>query len=254
MKNSKQTALTCATFLLFLIFTGCRLDEKAQPCPDCPCETVLNDNYNNGIILPTKAHKLYENYKNRRVGLIENYERAMEEKDKDPKKPSKEKAQAQHAATESSSDDSKPGKFTAARYVSYDYKDIKAYLAYIENEAKLSGEELTTLRFYFANYADEKKYNDGKPVVHPKQNTIMMSPTINKNGGDHMFFTVDGTDGKREVVLLDDEFNPIGPRKSTEQTPNTKNEASFLPGFFSASSAPFYAERSTTKNEGHSQP
>lgn len=251
MKNSRKSVLTSATLILLLIFTGCRLDDKPEPCPDCPCEPVLNETYDNGIILPEKAHKLYANYENRRVNLIQGYEDAIDKKQRDPKKLYQQKAQNPKEENNAEADSER---FKVARYVSYNYKDLKEYLAYIENEAKLSGEELTTMRFYFANYANEKKYKDGRPVQHPRQNSIMMSPTVNKDGADHIFYTDDAADGKRRIVLLDDNFNRRKGQEGNQTSPNTKNEASFLPGFFSSSSAPFYAARSTTKNEGGSNP
>ena len=67
-------------------------------------------------------------------------------------------------------------------------QDLKKYMAYIENEAKLAGEELSTLRFYFANYPDQDKFPDGKEVVHRRQNSIMMSPTVKRNDKDYIFY------------------------------------------------------------------
>ena len=75
-------------------------------------------------------------------------------------------------------------------------------MAYIENEAKLAGEELSTLRFYFANYPDQDKFPDGKEVVHRRQNSIMMSPTVKRNDKDYIFYTDDAGEGKRRIVLL----------------------------------------------------
>lgn len=129
-------------------------------------------------------------------------------------------------------------------------------MAYIENEAKLSGEDLSTLRFYFANYPDEDKFPDGKPVVHRRQNSIMMSPTVKRDGKDHIFYTTDGTDGKRKIVLLENDFKRKG-ADGTEgnEKSDEKSEASMAPNLFSApAAAPMYAEKSTTKNEGGSAP
>ncbi|MUH34859.1 hypothetical protein D9O36_03310 [Zobellia amurskyensis] len=250
MKNSQKFVQKCTALILLLIITSC-VEDKNTPCPDCPCEPVLNETYDNGIILPEKAHKLYANYENRRVDLIQKYEDAIDEREKDPKQQNQQKIQNSEKENNS---EAGTERFKVARYVSYNYKDLKEYLAYIENEAKLSGEELTTMRFYFANYANEKKYKNGKPVQHPRQNTIMMSPTVNKDGTDHIFYTDDAEDGKRRIVLLDDNFNPRKGEKVNQMDSNTKNEASFLPGFFSSSNAPFFAARSTTKNEGSSHP
>ncbi|CAM4407361.1 hypothetical protein ZORO111903_19210 [Zobellia roscoffensis] len=250
MKNSLKSALTCATFTLFLFITGC-VEKNNTPCPECPSETVADTAYSNGIITPEKAHKLYVNYKDRRVDLIQEYEDAIDQKGKDPKK----QAQQKFKNSESSSENTEGRKkFKVARYVSYEYEDLKQYLAYIEKEAELSDEKLTTLRFYFGNYANENKFEDGKAVKHPRQNTVMMSPTVNRDGDNHIFYIDDAKEGKERVVLLDNNFNPRKGEGVNQMTPNTKNEASLLPGFLSFSSAPFYAAKSTTKNEGHSNP
>ncbi|WP_276167722.1 hypothetical protein [Zobellia alginiliquefaciens] len=250
MKNSLKLALTCATFILLLCISSC-VEKKNTPCPECPSETVADTAYSNGIIMPDKAHKLYANYKDRRVDLIQDYEDAIDNENKDPKQQYDKKNQS----TESSNEDTANSrKFKVARYVSYEYEDLKKYLAYIEKEAELSDEKLTTLRFYFGNYANEKKFEDGKPVKHPRQNTVMMSPTVNRDGADHIFYIDDAKEGKDRVVLLDNNFNKRKGDGANQMTPNTKNEASFLPGFLSAPSAPFFAAKSTTKNEGHSNP
>ncbi|CAM4187977.1 hypothetical protein [Zobellia nedashkovskayae] len=250
MKNSLKFVQQCTTVFLFLILAACG-DNTQKPCPECPPETVADKNYDNGIIMPEKAHKLFVNYKDRRAHLIQQYEDSIDGRAKDPKQQYEQKSRS----TESDyKNDVDREKFKVAQYVSYEYEDLKKYLAYIENEAKLSGEKLTTLRFYFANYANEKKFDNDSLVKHPRQNTIMMSPTVNKDGADHIFYTDDAADGKRRIVLLDDNFNPRKAQEENQASPNTKNEASFLPGFFSFSNAPFYAPRSTTKNEGSSNP
>ncbi|MDO6821218.1 hypothetical protein [Zobellia sp. 1_MG-2023] len=246
MKNSLKPALACATLFLFLMVTGC-VEKNSKPCPECPGETAVDTAYSNGIIMPEKAHKLYVNYKDRRVDLIQDYEDAIDRNNKDPKQQFDKKSQS----TESGNDDiANPGKFKVARYVSYEYEDLKKYMAYIEKEAELSGEKLTTLRFYFANYANEKKFEDGKPVKHPRQNTVMMSPTVKRDGGNHIFYIDDSKKGRERIVLLKDNFNDMH-GKGDQMTPNSKNEASFLPNLFSAPK-PYFAPKSTTKNEGHS--
>jgi len=242
MEKAQKFVCRSIPFFLLVFFYSCVVDEKKVECPECDCP-VADETYDNGIIFPDKAEKLYGNYENRRVGLIQDYEDAFDEE--------KGGKQGQNQSAEND-DESDGGKFKVARYVSYDYEDLKKYLAYIENEAKLSGEELSTMRFYFANYANEQKFEDGRPVLHPRQNSIMMSPTVKRDSEDYIFYTTDGIDGKRKIVLLDNDFK----RRQGEEQPDPKSEASLLPDFLSASSPTlmFAPPRSTTKNEGSSHP
>lgn len=250
MKKTQKFVCKSITMLLLVFIYSCGVDNKMQECPECDCP-VADESYDNGIIFPDKAQKLYGNYENRRAGLIQDYEDAIDE-EKDGEKGQKQKSQNQSGEN---NDETDSGKFKVARYVSYDYEDLKKYLAYIENEATLSGEELSTMRFYFANYANEQKFKDGKPVLHPRQNSIMMSPTVSRADEDHMFYTTDGVDGKRKIVLLDNDFKRRQGVGATQEQSDSKSEASMLPTFLSPSStALMAAPRSTTKNEGHSNP
>ncbi len=125
------------------------------------------------IISLEMADSIYTNYSNHRVALIEDYE-------------------TQKRAPEET--------FEAARFVDFDYDAIKQYIKYVDQEAKNAGvQKVTKLRLYFANYPDKKDFEDGKKVVHPRQNSIFMIPTIEKNGGNYSFFI--GADGKPELVI-----------------------------------------------------
>jgi len=246
MKNAQK--IVCKSIVLFLLVFvySCGVDDKKPEILDCDCP-VADEKYDNGIIFPDKARTLYGNYEDRRAGIIQDYEDSID-REKDGKQQQKQQNQNQ---TGENNADANRGKFKVARYVSYEYEDLKKYLAYIENEAKLSGEKLTTMRFYFANYANEQKFEDGEPVLHPRQNSIMMSPTVNRDGQDYIFYTEDSVDGKRRIVLLNNEFQKRGDEERIEP----KSEASLLPGFLSPSSAALmFAARSTTKNEGSSHP
>ncbi|MAU72082.1 MAG: hypothetical protein CML04_08300 [Pseudozobellia sp.] len=246
MKNSKLSLSLISYSLIAFTLLSCVTENKTETdCPDCPC-TVADDNYNNGIILPEQARKLYLNYEKRRVSLIQDYEDEIDKRnaDKEQKVPKTDNQKSNNANDK----DPNGARFDVARYVYYDYEDLKKYMAYIENEAKLAGEELSTLRFYFANYPDQDKFPDGKEVVHRRQNSIMMSPTVKRNDKDYIFYTDDAGEGKRRIVLLKNDFQPEG---NKNQDTNSKSEASLAPSF---SSAPIYAPKSTTKNEGNSAP
>jgi hypothetical protein len=143
------------------------------------------------IIPLERAQKLYGNYSSQRAPLIRHYEdslgMAMAEKGEEVKK------------------------FDVARYGYYDYKTIKAYMAYIEQEAARVGEEISTLRIYFGTYANQQG------DVHPRQNTFMLLPTIRHNGRDYGF-EISG-DTPPQAILLGDSLSRQGPAQ----------KASFIP-------------------------
>ena len=247
MRKVQKFVCKSITLFLLLFVYSCVVDDKKQECPDCDCP-VADQEYQNGIIFPQKARELYVNYENRRVNLIEDYEGRKD------KKGYKQNDQEQNSSSENTTG-SEDRQFMAARYVSYEYEDLKRYLAYVENEAKLSGEKLSTMRFYFANYANEEKFKDGKSVQHPRQNSVMLSPTVNRNQKEHIFYTIDGEGEKRKIVLLNNEFQEIKGLGANQYWSDPKSEASLLPAFLSPTNSPLmFAPRSTTKNEGSSHP
>ena len=153
--------------------------------------------------------------------------------------------------------------FIAAQYVSFEYDSIKKYLRYIEQEAELSGEKISGLRFYFANYPDQTEFEDGKTIRHPKQNSIMISPTINRGGQDSIFYTVDTENGKRKAIAVSDDFRDRKTYPDSNEDEQgaygktaKKNiaEASLMPDFSSVPNPPVFAERSTTYNRGNGSP
>jgi hypothetical protein len=124
------------------------------------------------IISLEQADAIYENYSKHRVEVITQYE-------------------TQTRAPEQT--------FIPARFVDFDYQTLKQYLKYVEQEAKKANvEKISTLRLYFANYPNEQKFPDGKRVVHPRQNSIFMLPTMDINGENEGFYI--GTDGKAKLI------------------------------------------------------
>ena len=100
----------------------------------------------------------YANYSRRRVPLIQQYEDSI---------------------LNSKGIDSA---FAVTRYVSFDYKTLKAYLAYIEQEAGEVGADISSLRIYLANNPEEG------PYVHPIQNSVFLLPAARPlNKGDQEF-------------------------------------------------------------------
>ena len=174
------------------------------------------------IISLDEAFSIYDNYSKYRVALIETYEL-------------KERQSSEN--------------FEAARFVDFDYQMMKDYIAFIDQESAKAGvKEVTKLRMYFANYPNEDKFPDGKPVVHKRQNSIFLTPTLKKDGKDYSFFI--GEDGKAKLII-DQKLAPekgIGFDSNYEE----KAEASLLPNFFKTSNV--YSGQSLILNRGNNGP
>ena len=158
------------------------------------------------IISLEKAQKLYGNYTTRRVPLIRKYEDSINMRMADPK--------MQEEA---------PKKFDVARYGYYDYKTLKQYLAYIEQETKKTGDSISTIRIYFANYPDEPGY------VHKRQSSFMLMPTVKKGGREYAYTISEGE--KPEAILIGDDLQAADAAQAFfSETANRKAaEASLLP-------------------------
>ncbi|EAR00044.1 hypothetical protein [Maribacter sp. HTCC2170] len=184
------------------------------------------------IVQIDQAKKMYDNYTDRRMPLIQNYEDSINGGKK---------------------------KFDVARYVSYDYETIKQYLAFIEQEAKRANVEISGLRFYFSNYPDSPKFENGEPILHPRQNSVMLSPTLKGKDREYLFY-IGGTEADQQAVLLSDSFGPIDTNGvGSIDNDNTKSHASFLPNMPESTTnttlnASFYAGTSLTMNKGGGAP
>lgn len=247
LRNSENFYLQKITTRLFTILIisisllSCKEEKKSTPEPNSDGNDENVENYDKGILLPEEARELYTSYQNRRVGLIERYEDSINASRKGQNQQNPEKK-------ENNED------FIVAEYIWYEYEDIKKYLAYIEKEAELSGEKISTLRFYFGNNPEKQKFDNGDTVVHPRQNTIMISPTIKGDVGESLFYTIDISEDKRTAVLLTDEFQERKVQKGNPEQSGIKSEASFAPNLYSASEAPVFSPNGTTKNRGSGSP
>jgi len=113
-------------------------------------------------IIPLEtAREYYQNYSDRRAPLIARYEDSIN-RTRDIK-----------------------DSFPVARYVAFDYKVIKQYMAYIEQEAARVGADISGLRIYFANNPDEARF------THPRQNSLFLIPTVEAEGGQYGLY-IDG--------------------------------------------------------------
>lgn len=200
-----------ALIFLATIFTNCNDANKDKPKPEVvePEEIEAPKD----IISLDEADAIYANYSKHRVPAIENYE-------------TRERSPSE--------------KFEAARFVDFDYDTIKEYLKYVDQEAqKADVKKVTKLRLYFANYPDKEVFPNRKKIIHPRQNSIFIVPTMAADGGDFGFFI--GDDGKAQLIKN---------RKPGDKNNSNKSEASLLPAFNTS----LYAGKSLTLNRGGSGP
>ena len=174
------------------------------------------------IIAIDEAQKLYDTYSERRVPLIERFEIP----------------------------DGESGPFNAARFTSFDYKTLKEYLAFIEQEAAGANVDITSLRLYFGNYPADSGQKSGNTVSSARRNTIFIVPTLEKNGEDFGFYIQTGEDGKREAVLLVERGVPASSTGDSETNPASRAYAGFLP----MAKPAMAGEQSLILNRGNSGP
>ncbi|MEL6917654.1 MAG: hypothetical protein AAFO99_07975 [Bacteroidota bacterium] len=230
MKNVKKSSLLGKLFvsIILLGLTACGEVKKEEPKDDREIVEAPEQ-----IIDVSEARQFYDNYTKRRKPLIRHYEDSinMAHKSKDT--------------------------FDVARYVYYDYKTIKQYMTFIEQEAEKADVEISTLRFYFSNYPDDEKFRDGNPVKHPRQNSIFIMPTLKKGEQDFGFFTRDVQEGKKIPVLLRADLREYGTKGiGGIQEKDTKAYATFGPVFGANPNSPMimFDDQSLIMNEGGSAP
>jgi len=219
----------CNIFWVFcmasiLCFTSCqeapKKDQKKQDVPQK--EPVSRPDQ---IISIQEAQSLFENYAKNRVPLIEAYETKREPEIK----------------------------FDVARFTSFDYATIKQYMAFIEQEAAKADVEISSLRFYFANYPNKNTFEDGEKITHPRQNSIFIVPTLMENGREFNFYTTgDGQQGRKAVKISNFAIPDLkGVGKLREENKHT------YAGFnlnFSLNSPWYQNDESLILNRGNSAP
>ena len=213
MKNYRKVAITFFGSL-FLFMSACQEGpKKDEPrTPEQPQEEKISPP--EGIISLEESKSLYDNYTKHRMDMIQQYE-AERQPD---------------------------GKFEAARFSSFTYKDIKQYMAYVEQEAKEANVEISSLRIYFANYPDKERFPDGKKVVHPRQNSIFIVPTMLVDGEEYGFYI--GSGGKAKLIK-----DAVGAKSMGQKADQgDKAYASFAPTLFQDD------DKSLNLNHGNSGP
>lgn len=220
MNNRKQLVLRVAVIVILSISlincNGTGKKEQLQQVVAAEIDAPEN------IITLEQADDIYSNYSKHRVSAIESYE-------------TKERAPSE--------------KFEAARFVDFDYETIKNYIAYIDQEAAKAGvKKVTKLRMYFANYPNKERFSDNKKVVHPRQNSIFMTPTLAKDGGNYSFYI--GDDGKAKLII--DWKAEIQKGMGAVLGKQKVSEASLIPSFSLNSN--LYAGTSLIFNRGGNGP
>lgn len=207
MRNNRKTAIAfLASILLFA--SSCQEGPKKEE----PIEPVSPPR---GIISLVESKSLYDNYSRHRLDMIQKYE--LERKPDEA--------------------------FVPARYSDFDYATIKQYLAFVEQEAKEAQVDISTLRIYFANYPDKEHFPDGEKVVHPRQNSIFMVPTMKVDGQNWGFYI--GADGKAKLIKGAVGETGIGQTSAQGE----RAQASMVPSLSAA-----YDEQSLNLNHGNSEP
>lgn len=237
MKNFKKNVpfALLFTYAAFLILTGCGDQKTKEEESVVKIEEVKAPEQ---IISVEQARKMYQSYTERRVPLIQNYEKSQE-------------VQKQEQTQVKDS-------FDVARYVYYDYQTIKDYLAYIEQEAAKADIEISTLRFYFSNYPNEARFEDGKAVIHPRQNSIFILPASTVDNAQYGFYLKEQEDGSVAPAYLSWDLSPYIPEGMGAVHENGKSLASMGPNFNNANSSTMstfqFGGGSTILNEGSSAP
>ena len=219
MKNTKKVA----TVLLggfFLMLGACQQGPKKEEPNESKVAAEEQQRVDppEGIISLEESKSLYDNYTKNRMDIIQRYEA-----ERSPEK-----------------------EFNAARFSSFSYADIKQYMDYIEQEAKEAQVDISSLRFYFANYPEKADFPDGQKIVHPRQNSIFIVPTMKTDNGEYGFYI--GEDGKAKLIK-----NAVGETAvgSTAKDGN-RSYASFAPSF--ASPVMLQGGKSLNMNHGSSGP
>ncbi|MEM9866205.1 MAG: hypothetical protein AAF765_00860 [Bacteroidota bacterium] len=222
MKHTKKTVMLFTMGGLLLMATACQQNPRQQEEPEPVEEEEVVVEPPENIISIAQSKMLYDNYTRNRVAPIMRYEIATFDDEE----------------------------FEVSRYVDFDYKMMKQYIAYVEQEAEKAKVDVSTFRFYFANYPNEEKFPDGKKVIHPRQNSIFVLPTLNKKGRNMGFYI----DAEGRAALIKNAMKPNDSIKGygSNLRQNGRSHAGFVPSF--AGPILFQEELSLIMNHGNSSP
>ncbi|MBO0321885.1 hypothetical protein J0X14_06230 [Muricauda sp. CAU 1633] len=217
MKNLKKVTATLLGGILLVLVSCQQGPKKEEPIESKAAVEQERVEPPKGIISLEESKSLYDNYTRNRLEIIQEYEAQ--------RSPEKE--------------------FEAARFTSFSYADIKQYMDYIEQESKDAQVDISSLRFYFANYPDKEDFPDGKKIVHPRQNSIFIVPTMETPDGEYGFYI--GEDGKAKLIK-----NAVGETAVGNASKNgNRSYASFAPSFATPT---LQQGKSLNMNQGGSGP
>lgn len=229
--------LIVLSIFVFSISSCVEKTNKKEEEPPVPAPTQ--------IVKIEEAKEMYNRYADRRVPLIQRYEDSINRSGIDQKMQQRQQKQEQNKAVEG------PAKFDVARYVYYDYKTIQNYMKFIEQQAEAANVDISTLRFYFSNYSEDAKN------IHPRQNSIMISPALKQDNREYIFYIDDSDPQNPKPVLLGDNFGPVKSGMGAATTEENKAYASFAPSFSKTNSTtvlPANGGQSLTMNRGGGAP
>ncbi|MEO2050177.1 MAG: hypothetical protein ABGX00_00320 [Allomuricauda sp.] len=199
MKNNSKAIIAFLGSILLLL-GSCQQGPKKESSTDSETpNTTQETNVEppSGIISLAESKSLYDNYTRHRLDLIKQYE-------------------AERSEVE----------FIPARFTSFPYAEIKQYMSYLEQEAKAANVTISSLRIYYANYPDKPDFPDGKKVVHPRQNSIFIVPTMKVDGEEYGFYI--GADGNAKLIK-----DAVGAKEmGSKLNQREQSYASFAPSFF----------------------
>ncbi|NAS11102.1 hypothetical protein GTQ38_03765 [Flavobacteriaceae bacterium R33] len=224
--------------IAFISFEGCKKDPDGEkPEVKAPDQIV-------GV---EEAREMYNTYTDRRARLIQMYEDSLDGRDREYDQKQQQMQQDQAEVKKDS--------FDVARYGYYDYKTLKQYLDYIEQQAARANVEIATLRIYFSNYGDKETFEDGKPVVHPRQNSFILVPSTLQDKQDYAFYLRELSQDEVVPVLLNKKLEEIDPQgMGNTESGQQRAYASMIPYEFNSAAAPFQGNLSTFMNESQMVP
>ena len=238
MIKPKKNLLRFLVLSIFIFsFTSCEVKKEKVEVPKIQAPAQ--------IVKIEEAKKMYDRYEDRRVPLIQRYEDSINRQGID------EKMQQMQQNQDKAKADEGPAKFDVARYVYYDYKTIKDYMTFIEQQAEAANVDISSIRFYLSNYPDDAQY------VHPRQNSIMISPALKKDNREYLFYIDDSDPQNPMPVLLGDNFGPVKSGTGATTFEDSKAYASFAPSLPKTNNAAVLTQnggQSLTMNRGSGAP
>lgn len=136
--------------------------------------------------------------------------------------------------------------FIPARYTEFDYKVIKQYMAYIEQEAAAANTEIESLRIYYAVYPPGM---GGKS----KKSTVFLVPAAEIDGENRAFEV--RTEGERtEAVAIPWDFGTGVEQMGMHTQKDQRQYATFGPAPFNSTTSAVQGDRSLVLNDGNTAP